>query len=341
MTDFADCLNVACLLDLRYTGQFYTWSNRRFNRRDFTERKLDRVLVNNEWLDSFHNSNAFFKAPGISDHSPMIVDMGNVNRKKGIPFKFYNHWTSMENFDSVVANSWGIEISGTYQFQLCHKLRYLKRNLKIWAKDHFGQEKKNVDMARAALLECQSNIDSHPHDMNYRDEESDLMIKFLDAIHIEEQVAKQKARNHWLEVGDRNTKYFYNSIKGRRNRNMIVNLTKPDGTLTMNLHETKSEVVRYFENMLGASPNNNYPGLNNLSPIVTKRVTAEHFNTLSTIPDDEEIKSTLFSIHSNKAPGPDGFNAHFFKNCWSIVGTLVINVVKEFFCTGEIPLLFL
>ena len=62
MHDFTDCVNKACLLDLRYTGLFYTWSNRRFSKHDFTERKLDRVLVNNEWLDSYPNSNAFFKA---------------------------------------------------------------------------------------------------------------------------------------------------------------------------------------------------------------------------------------------------------------------------------------
>ena len=36
MNDFTDCLHKSCLLDLRYTGLFYTWSNWRFNRYDFT-----------------------------------------------------------------------------------------------------------------------------------------------------------------------------------------------------------------------------------------------------------------------------------------------------------------
>jgi len=61
------------------------------------------------------------------------------------------------------------------------------------------------------------------------------------------------------------------------------------------LNDTKNEAIRYFENILGARPNNNYPGLNNLASIVTKRVTNEHFNILSTIPDDVEIKSTFLA----------------------------------------------
>nr|XP_025653421.1 uncharacterized protein LOC112749379 [Arachis hypogaea] len=34
----------------------------------------------------------------------------------------------------------------------------------------------------------------------------------------------------------------------------------------------------------------------------------------------EEVKSAVFSMHSFKAPGPDGFQAFFFKEYWKIVG---------------------
>ena len=44
----------------------------------------------------------------------------------------------------------------------------------------------------------------------------------------------------------------------------------------------------------------------------------------------------MFSSHSNKAPGPDGFNAFLFKHCWKIVGPLVIKAIKEFFASKEL-----
>ena len=47
----------------------------------------------------------------------------------------------------------------------------------------------------------------------------------------------------------------------------------------------------------------------------------------------EEIKHVMFSLKNNKAPGPDGFNAGFFKRIWHIVGEDVIKVVSSFFQT--------
>jgi hypothetical protein len=41
----------------------------------------------------------------------------------------------------------------------------------------------------------------------------------------------------------------------------------------------------------------------------------------------------MFSLKNNKAPGPDGFNAGFFKRIWHIVGEDVINTVNSFFQT--------
>lgn len=44
----------------------------------------------------------------------------------------------------------------------------------------------------------------------------------------------------------------------------------------------------------------------------------------------EEIKTVVFNSNGDKAPGPDGFNANFFKRFWPI-GDDVTSVVLEFF----------
>lgn len=51
---------------------------------------------------------------------------------------------------------------------------------------------------------------------------------------------------------------------------------------------------------------------------------------------DLEIKEALFSFGDDKAPGPDGFSAAFFKSCWDIVGRSVCEAVEEFFTYGKL-----
>ncbi|GJZ48772.1 RNA-directed DNA polymerase, eukaryota, reverse transcriptase zinc-binding domain protein [Tanacetum coccineum] len=50
----------------------------------------------------------------------------------------------------------------------------------------------------------------------------------------------------------------------------------------------------------------------------------------------EEIKDAMFSIDDNKALGPDGYTAKFFKKAWNIIGNDVCRAVEEFFLSGKL-----
>ena len=333
MAEFNELINDCCLVDLRYTGCYYTWSNRRTNRDDFSERKLDRAIVNNEWLDIFPASHAHFHPPGISDHSPITVNSGQQFKRKGLPFKFYNYWTTMDDYENVITEAWNMHVEGTPQFQLCHKLRHVKAAL---SKHVFGKEKVKADLARADLLNCQKIIAGDPKDVDAREKEKILRMEFLEALRIEEEAVRQKSRIQWLDAGDRNTTFFYNSIKGRKNRKRIVSLITPNGSATGSEDEAKEESIRFFKSMMGTPAANPYPGSEYLRSIVQKCISPDDIDMLNTMPCDEEIKNALFSIHSNKAPGTDGFNAYFFKHSWDLVGPLVTLAIKDFFISKEL-----
>lgn len=51
----------------------------------------------------------------------------------------------------------------------------------------------------------------------------------------------------------------------------------------------------------------------------------------------EEIKAALWSIPDEKAPGLDGFNSHFYKAAWDIVGSDVVQAITHFFQSGKLP----
>ncbi|KAK3229959.1 hypothetical protein Dsin_001840 [Dipteronia sinensis] len=165
MEDFAECLQASELDNLRFSGFLHTWINKRSN--GCISKKLDRVLVNNEWLVKFENSEASFLPPSISDDCPARV-------------------------------------ARIFLVALCH-----------------------LDMV---FLTLRNIID-----------------------------------------------------------NVISNVISNDQADSMDRHVT-----------------------------------------------NDEIKEVCFSLHPNKAPGLDGFNAHFIKKTWDIVGEDVINAIQKFFRYGHL-----
>lgn len=60
------------LEDLRYIGSFYTWKNIR-ERDGNIAYKLDRILVNDVWLDKFLNSMGIFQTNFLSNHNLSVL----------------------------------------------------------------------------------------------------------------------------------------------------------------------------------------------------------------------------------------------------------------------------
>lgn len=50
----------------------------------------------------------------------------------------------------------------------------------------------------------------------------------------------------------------------------------------------------------------------------------------------EEITDVIKHFPPNKASGPDGYTAEFFKCSWEITSQSVVQAIKEFFTTGKL-----
>ncbi|KAI9174132.1 hypothetical protein LWI28_012433 [Acer negundo] len=265
MEEFVDCLQVSELDDLRFSGFLHTWCNKRGD--GCISKKLDRVLVNNEWLVKFEHSEAMFLPPSISDHCPSVI-------KLGLP-------------------------------------------------------------AKAALDACQLLLDLHPLDTNLSIREKELINSYTLTLQAEEDLLRQKFRIQWLKAGDRNSSYFFKAINGRRNRSKIHSISGDDGSLIEGDIPVKNEAIRHFQNILGCTMPTRH-GIGTLSNIIDNVISNDQADLMNRDVTNDEIREVCFSLHPNKAPGPDSFNAHFFKKTWDIVGEDVINAIQEFFRSGHL-----
>jgi len=72
------------------------------------------------------------------------------------------------------------------------------------------------------------------------------MAKLNDILSKEEMFWRQKSQEVWLSAGDRNTKYFHNATKARREANKIKRVRDKDGRLLEDVEEVKQATVVYF-----------------------------------------------------------------------------------------------
>ena len=104
MEEFRMCLQSAQLSDLSFHGHHYTWWNKQ--EANPIARKLDRLLVNDNWLMAFPLSYSEFKEPEFSDHCLTCIQLGGQLIKKRRPFKFSNFLLDNENFLGIIEDFW-------------------------------------------------------------------------------------------------------------------------------------------------------------------------------------------------------------------------------------------
>ncbi|KAK1434375.1 hypothetical protein QVD17_00114 [Tagetes erecta] len=146
--------------------------------------------------------------------------------------------------------------------------------------------------------------------------ESKLLASFNEASLDEERFLKQKAKVHWLAEGDANTKYFHNTLKCRNHRARIDVITDSNGSL----HEGKAvpkAFVDHYVGFLGKEDISIIPITPELFDVRIDQAVAVDMIREVTV---DEIKRTMFAFGDDKAPGPDGFTAAFYKKSWDIVG---------------------
>ncbi|KAA3478810.1 Beta-glucosidase 46 [Gossypium australe] len=158
-------------------------------------------------------------------------------------------------------------------------------------------------------------------------QEMEIRDELENVLNHEELLWHQKARCDWLHLGDRNTKFFHSRTIKRRKFNRITNLRISNGEWCSNQDTLRSEAVKFFENLYGEEPQ----VMRDLPNIRFPRLKDSEITFLKGEITDKEIKKALFDMAPLKAPGSDGFHAHFFQSQWDILGEDICNWVKGVF----------
>ncbi|KAJ6952190.1 hypothetical protein NC653_041365 [Populus alba x Populus x berolinensis] len=219
-------------------------------------------------------------------------------------------------------------------FKLTSKLRRLKPALRQLHFQHTNNITSRVAQAKASWDAAQYDIDNHPESEEAKVNERHLAAAYMQLCKDEESYFKQKSRIQWLQLGDRNTSFFHKSLLHRQVRNNIYRLQDDAGTVIHDQQEIGNMASTYFQRLLCVP---NPPILEDLHSIYPATI-SEASKSIAEAPiTNDDIQAALFSIPDTKAPGPDGYNAFFFKKCWDIIKVDFTAAIRYFFLYNTLP----
>lgn len=106
MEAFRKVLEECQLVDVGYTGVWFTWKKGNLQETNIKER-LDRGVANEKWMHLFPKRNIHHLTHSTSDHCHLLISTNNEKSNKGIPrFKFEAWWTMEESIEREINKSW-------------------------------------------------------------------------------------------------------------------------------------------------------------------------------------------------------------------------------------------
>ncbi|XP_062102994.1 uncharacterized protein LOC133813986 [Humulus lupulus] len=166
-------------------------------------------------------------------------------------------------------------------------------------------------------------------------QESSKLIIILTFKTIQNTLGSFQSKVNWVVFSDENSKYFHAVMRKRRLENRITSFINGD-KIEDDYEKVVKHFLSHFEHFRGRSSSATMDlDLDCLNQ--GNRLSVEQQVRLLRPFSKSDVKKALFSIHSSKSPGLDGFGSGFFKGLWGNIGAEISQAVLDFFQDGFLP----
>lgn len=308
--------------DVKHTGNHLSWRGMRYTH--FVRSRLDRSLANAAWSESFPSGWCHYLRFEGSDHRPLITHFDTSRLKRKKLFRFDSRLQGNPEIRQLIADAW----TSPSLTSVKSKINTCRRHIIQWTKDQHKNSSQQIKDKQEALEAALSADIPDPSLI------SSLSLGLEKDYKEEELFWRQRSLILWLQSGDRNTGFFHATTRGRRSRNRLTVIEDDNGVAAHEEDQITKTITDYFNKIFKANESNDLQILDDISlPMVSQEMN----DALRATPSLDEIRRAVFDIHPDKAPGPDGFSAGFFRAYWDVIGADISKEIQSFFETGAFP----
>ncbi|XP_020702620.1 uncharacterized protein LOC110114178 [Dendrobium catenatum] len=196
----------AGLHDLSSVGHFFTWHNQQ--QQNPIHIKLDRVIVNDNWLTYFPHT--FYKVddPDCSDHSPLIL-MNPLSINKGHRFMFKNYCLNQPEFWSNLVDVFSLPNKISPLSSFSYKLKTLKNIVKSKSWSNANTIQTQIDTLKTQQHSVIAQLQNTPLDPFLNCCLTDINTKLAFYHNSLTSWMTQRAKVNWLTNGEDDLKFLY------------------------------------------------------------------------------------------------------------------------------------
>ncbi|XP_050378368.1 uncharacterized protein LOC126795602 [Argentina anserina] len=255
-----------------------------------------------------------------SDHSPIVLHSHAKVQKNPKTFRYEANWATDPDCQELVANAWNpfVDVDPFVGWE--NNLACCRKKLVCWSRAKFPNNKAIID----ALCWELKGLHEGPIDGVNKVREDEICDELEAAWAREELFWKQRSRVSWLLEGDRNTKFFYVTTVYRRNKNRISSLCLDNGNWISGEAQISAAFADFFDNLYCTSGSRR---LEDTLMAVDSHISESENLSLAMPFSPDEIRKALGNW---KAPGPDGYPGHFYKEHWEVVSGSINSAVACF-----------
>ena len=162
-----------------------------------------------------------------------------------------------------------------------------------------------------------------------------LHERLAELLREEELKWSQRAKVKQLLEGDANTKFYHLVANGRHRKTRIFQLEDGNKLISGDA-ELKKHITTYYKFLFGPSETSS-KSLDESATTDIPQVSQMENEFLIDQFTEEEVRTAIFQMESNKAPGPNGFPPEFYQVFWNTIKDDVMALFRDFH-DGTLPL---
>ncbi|WOL02152.1 hypothetical protein Cni_G10871 [Canna indica] len=251
-----------------------------------------------------------------------------IQRERRFIFELY--WLESEDIAHLIKENWGENVKQREKLEyFLNYLGNLGKELRLWSRNCFGSLERRLKdtLAELEILEIadEQGLTSDAEIVNIQCLTNKVMA-LNRQLHIKWWT---KARTNWIEINDKNTKYFHNLAKFKKRKNTIMQITENGKDISETCHIVQAFERWYRDIWKEDSIDQNLVNWDDLKLLKWKKVPNDSHISLIRMFSEHEIVDAMNSLGKGKEPGPDGYSLEFYLNFWDIIKESYMEAVRK------------